>query len=309
MIDAVQERNFEKNYILRQREKYMKTDSLSKYKSDSGYRAKVDILESFLKTNGYTNELILDVGSNTSGESEVLVSKGYNMVATDINEIALSISKERCNKFKRKSPIYFAVDSHKLPFADSTFNAIIAFEVLHHFEKLNIVMKELNRVLKPGGKIFTFEPYALNPYRRLAELRFLILGSIEKSFTVKGLKNKFQTNGFNVLENYKHILPPSEWKKNNSSFIRAFLKELYFRVRKMAPFLFGDLVFIAEKSCLENSTNVRENIALENQLKCPVTNEKLVKLNDGFASQGTDRYFYRTVNEIPVLISDDAVKL
>ena len=37
------------------------------------------------------------------------------------------------------------------------------------------------RVLKNGGMLFTYEPYALNPYRRLSEIRDY-LEELSKSF-------------------------------------------------------------------------------------------------------------------------------
>ena len=93
-ISANEERNFEKKHILKLKDEYLKTNTINKYNKDKGYRHKIDQIKSFLSkynSSGY----ILDIGSNTSGEAEILYHFGYNMVASDINEIALSISKKR----------------------------------------------------------------------------------------------------------------------------------------------------------------------------------------------------------------------
>lgn len=47
-----------------------------------------------------------------------------------------------------------------LPFADKTFEAILCTEVLEHLEQPRETVKELFRVLKPGGKLFLTVPMA-----------------------------------------------------------------------------------------------------------------------------------------------------
>ena len=63
-----------------------------------------------------------------------------------------------------------------LPFADESFDNATAFEVLHHFENLKPSLSEIHRILRPGGQVFAYEPSAINPYRRLAEIRFFVDG-------------------------------------------------------------------------------------------------------------------------------------
>src|SRR2546426_1490206 len=245
-ITATREREFEKALIEGQREKYLATDVLQRARSDEGYRAKLALLEGFVQSHN-TKGLMLDVGANTAGESEFLVSRGYDMVASDINEIALEISQTRARRFGRPTPHYVAADAHTLPFADGTFDCIIAFEVLHHFEKVREVVGQLHRVLAPGGHLLAYEPYAWNPYRRLAELRFLVLGSIERSFTARGLVKLLEDHGLTIASLEKHVLPPSQWKKDHATRLRAFLKDLYYAVGRRMPSVFGNLRVVATK--------------------------------------------------------------
>lgn len=50
-------------------------------------------------------------------------------------------------------------DIHNLPFADSSKEAIICMAVLEHVENPLLAMKELYRVLQPGGKLFIYVPF------------------------------------------------------------------------------------------------------------------------------------------------------
>jgi len=50
----------------------------------------------------------------------------------------------------------------KLPFKDKQFDLISAFMVLHHVDKLDILLKEINRCLQPGGYFIIREHDAVN---------------------------------------------------------------------------------------------------------------------------------------------------
>jgi SAM-dependent methyltransferase len=59
-----------------------------------------------------------------------------------------------------------AVDAHHLPFADSTFTNVLGLDVLHHFNRPLAVLRELERVLRPGGRLIFVEPW-ITPFSRL----------------------------------------------------------------------------------------------------------------------------------------------
>ncbi|SRR6266567_4007652 len=308
-ITATREREFERALIEGQREKYLATDVLERARSDEGYRAKLALLEAFVQTHN-TKGLVLDLGANTAGESEFLVSRGYEMVASDINEIALAISQTRARHFGRPTPHYVAGDAHTLPFADDTFDCIIAFEVLHHFEKVREVLGQLYRVLAPGGHLLAYEPYAWNPYRRLAELRFLVLRSIERSFTARGLVKLLEDDGFTVASLEKHVLPPSQWKKDHATRLRAFLKDLYYVVGRRLPSVFGNLRVVATKGLKDGKASAvptRPRYGLD-VLRCPISGAVLRAEGEMLVGEQNGRRFaYRRHEGIPVLIPSEAL--
>lgn len=106
-VSKQQERMFEKKHISRQRDRYLATDVLQRVESDRGYREKIQLLESFLEEHHHDG-FVLDVGANTAGEAEVLSERGFDIVATDINEIALGLSRKRARSFGRTGPVYYA---------------------------------------------------------------------------------------------------------------------------------------------------------------------------------------------------------
>jgi ubiquinone/menaquinone biosynthesis C-methylase UbiE len=92
---------------------------------------------------------VLDIGCGTGNVSKFARKYSEMVVGVDISIEALKINKTRTGINAIQG------DGLSLPFADNTFDAITCFSVLHHFLDDGSLLKELNRVLKPGGILFT----------------------------------------------------------------------------------------------------------------------------------------------------------
>lgn len=57
-------------------------------------------------------------------------------------------------------------DAHRTPFEDASFDVIVGGSVLHHLD-LPIALREIRRILRPGGRAVFDEPLAHNPLIRL----------------------------------------------------------------------------------------------------------------------------------------------
>jgi ubiquinone/menaquinone biosynthesis C-methylase UbiE/uncharacterized protein YbaR (Trm112 family) len=304
-VSAFREREFQNKNIFRQRQRYLATDVLQKISVDSGYAEKVNQVEQAL---AHTSGLVLDIGANTCGESEYLTTRGYSIIATDINEVALGLSKERCAKFERTAPRYIACDGHRLPLQSESVQFAIFNESLHHMEDARKVLKEVHRVLSPGGRIFMYEPYAYNPYRRLSEVRDRFLGTIEKSFGVRQLKSLLSEAGMNTVSIRRHTCPPSKWKSDAMGNIHRSLKHIYFWASRVLPSVFGNLVALAEKPG-DPAASPASNVSFESILRCPLTGGRLAKLENDIGYLSLDPSFrglYRVYQGIPVLIREEA---
>jgi SAM-dependent methyltransferase len=49
-------------------------------------------------------------------------------------------------------------DAHRLPFPDRFFSGVVMLDVLHHLERPIEFLREVSRVLKPGGRLAMIEP-------------------------------------------------------------------------------------------------------------------------------------------------------
>jgi len=62
-------------------------------------------------------------------------------------------------------------DATALPFADSSFDAVLVCDALHHFDLPEAAVREMSRVVRPGGGVVIVE---IDPSSRFA--RLLVLG-------------------------------------------------------------------------------------------------------------------------------------
>ncbi|MFA6183810.1 MAG: class I SAM-dependent methyltransferase [Parcubacteria group bacterium] len=97
------------------------------------------------------NGLALDVGCAGGRDSKRLVKAGLRVVGIDVVDVFLKYAKENVPEAKFKK-----MDVTKLNFSDDTFDVVLANAILLHLRKkdVSVVLKNLYRVLKVGGKIF-----------------------------------------------------------------------------------------------------------------------------------------------------------
>jgi SAM-dependent methyltransferase len=94
---------------------------------------------------------ILDVGCGT-GANLLLLSKYGDAEGVDISEEALAFCRERgLEKVKHGA-------AEELPYEDGTFDLVTAFDVVEHMDDDVAGLREMRRVLRPGGRVLLFVP-------------------------------------------------------------------------------------------------------------------------------------------------------
>ncbi len=103
----------------------------------------------------HNNSRVLDLACGV-GTTSFLISKKYDCYVTgiDISNELIQIA----NKQKHDKKVKFVLaDALHLPFADSTFDAIIAQAFLVLIDEKEQALKEIRRVLKPNGYFGSLE--------------------------------------------------------------------------------------------------------------------------------------------------------
>ncbi len=90
---------------------------------------------------------ILDAGCGTGEIVGQLIRCGHEVWGLDISELMIRYAKEHCvlGRFQQG-------DIEHLPFRDNTFDMVVCLGVLEYLNTDEKALREIRRVLKPGGE-------------------------------------------------------------------------------------------------------------------------------------------------------------
>jgi SAM-dependent methyltransferase len=118
-------------------------------------------------------------------------------------DIAFEIVREAQTVLKGHSPGFAVSDIRALPFQTDSFDLVYSMGTIEHFADSDVAVREIFRVLKPGGTAIIGVPNKLDPFLRPLMVHLLNkLGAysygMEKSFTAGGLRRLLEAEGFRV---------------------------------------------------------------------------------------------------------------
>ncbi|MCA9270348.1 MAG: class I SAM-dependent methyltransferase, partial [Planctomycetales bacterium] len=106
---------------------------------------------------------ILDMPAGSARVTDALREKGYRVTSADINAY--------------RDDYVYADMNRTLPFADQSFDGAICLEGIEHTLQPNVLISELIRVTRVGGRIVLSTPNIMNMYSRL---QFLATGTFHQ---------------------------------------------------------------------------------------------------------------------------------
>jgi SAM-dependent methyltransferase len=107
------------------------------------YRERRAIIAKELRQIGRPGKAI-EIGASGGGNSQVLRDMGWDVLVTEYIDEGVEIARARgFNAIQ--------ADARDLPLPDSSFDVLVAFDVLEHIEEDDLAAAEIFRVLKPGG--------------------------------------------------------------------------------------------------------------------------------------------------------------
>jgi len=94
---------------------------------------------------------VLEIGCGMGLHSEILAKSGADLVSIDISKTSVDTTKKRFELKKLNGKI-LECDAVDLPFEDNYFDFVWSWGVIHHSAKTIKIIKNIHRVLKPGGQ-------------------------------------------------------------------------------------------------------------------------------------------------------------
>jgi ubiquinone/menaquinone biosynthesis C-methylase UbiE len=103
-----------------------------------------------------TND-VLEIGCGTGTFTAALEGRFRRLVAVDISVELLNVARERV-----PGATFAQMDAHDMSFRDSSFDSVVGVSILHHLDWA-LTLRNLRRLLRPGGRILFSEPNLANP--------------------------------------------------------------------------------------------------------------------------------------------------
>ena len=94
---------------------------------------------------------VLDVGCGEGQLTRLAAQLGAHATGVDPTRAQLTVARQR-----QGGGVYVSGQAQRLPFADASFDAVVACLVFEHIADTDVALGEVARVLEPGGRFVFF---------------------------------------------------------------------------------------------------------------------------------------------------------
>ena len=101
------------------------------------------------------NKVVLDIACGEGYGSGLLATKANKVFGVDISSAAVKHARK---KYKLPNLEFRVGSTSKIPIDDFYVDLVISFETIEHHDAHDEMMKEISRVLKPGGMLIISSP-------------------------------------------------------------------------------------------------------------------------------------------------------
>jgi ubiquinone/menaquinone biosynthesis C-methylase UbiE len=134
---------------------------------------------------------VLDVGCGTGRFLLELPGDRYERIGVDVSSAMLDVPRRGGIEVHHAS-------GGELPFSSGSFDLVTTFAVLHHLidpELVRATLREMARVVRPGGAIIVWDSNPLNPYWRVLMRRLPQDQGDEKLVSARRILQALQSTG------------------------------------------------------------------------------------------------------------------
>ena len=173
-----------------------------------------DIIGELLELEENKSDNILDAGCGVGGTSIYLAEKYPNahFIGINISKVQVEQGKKFIKDRKIKNVTILQEDYHKTTFPGNYFNSVFAIESAGYSEDITEFITEMQRVLKPGGKLIV-----LDGFRTEVPMNCFLQNIYKKFLYARG----YQTLDLPRLKTYLKLLEKKGFKKINYTDISS----------------------------------------------------------------------------------------
>jgi SAM-dependent methyltransferase len=147
---------------------------------------------------------VLEFGAGTGWLSRWLTQLGCRVILLDVSPTALQIARELYRRVpvigERPEPRFLEFDSRRVDLPDASVDRNLSFDAFHHVPNPGDVLRELGRVLKPGGIAGFAEPGSRHSRTPMSQFEMRTHAVVENDVDVHAIWRIAQQCGFRDLK-------------------------------------------------------------------------------------------------------------
>jgi ubiquinone/menaquinone biosynthesis C-methylase UbiE len=153
-------------------------------------------------------DTVLEIGCGTGTTALRLAPAVTRLVATDISSAMIAIARGKAAAAGCRNVAFEVATPDAAPWPDATFDAVLAFNVLHLVAAREAALRGVHRLLKPGG-LFISKTSCLKEMNPIVRVAVPVMRLIGKApyvgfFTGAELERQIEAAGFEVVERERH---------------------------------------------------------------------------------------------------------
>ena len=155
---------------------------------------------------------VLDVGCGDGSYAIALAGQGARVIGADLSAEMVHSARSRARSVRRSS-MFVRADLKRLPFPDRSFDAVLAVTVLCFTTEVATALREVHRVLAPGGRLVLGELHRWSLWALWRRVRG-VLGSpiwrVARFRSPRQLRRSLEAAGF-VVESIRGAIYYPPW--------------------------------------------------------------------------------------------------
>lgn len=170
----------------------------------TGYERTIDRTQGLLAST----DTVLELGCGTGTTALTLAPRVTRLVAVDLSSEMIAIARRKAEAEDLRNVEFAVVAAGNAPGSDRTYDAVLAFNVLHLVADLPATLANVHRLLKPGGLFISKTP-CLSEMNLLVRVTVPIMQFVGQApfvsfFSASEFEGQIEAAGFTVAERARH---------------------------------------------------------------------------------------------------------
>jgi ubiquinone/menaquinone biosynthesis C-methylase UbiE len=116
---------------------------------------------------------LLEIGLGQGAESQKLIEAGAVYTGIDFTRESVERVRRRCAIFRLPYERVEQMNAEAMSFPDASFDVVFSHGVIHHSPRIQTIVREIHRVLRPGGRavVMVYHRNSLNYHVSIRVIR------------------------------------------------------------------------------------------------------------------------------------------